>query len=134
MSTPSHKDKVEIKFNLLPYGSNVGAPNITKEDVSVFLQNSTTKYNHFVEQKFDELMTQMNNLVNSYKLNEVVYNSEIRFEPIMGDTYFLYERKNGQKFLSMITPQEWKMSYICTVRLNTDGQWVLIEGTYPNNQ
>lgn len=73
----------------------------------------------------------MEELVLSYNLNEVVYSSEIRFEPIVGDTYFLYKREGDKYFLSMIAPSEWKMNYICTIQLNTDGQWVLLSGSYP---
>ncbi len=109
----------------LEYGSSLTAPNIKKEDVSVFLQQSGTKLNHFFDQKFLEIKTDLEKLIDLYELNKLVYSSELRFEPIMGFTYHLYERQDGTKFLSMIAPTEWKMSYICTVTLNTDGQWVL---------
>jgi hypothetical protein len=49
----------------------------------------------------------------------------------VGDTYFLYKREENKYFLSMIAPTEWKMDYICTIQLNTDGQWVLLNGSYP---
>jgi hypothetical protein len=32
MSTPSHYEKAETKFSLLPYASNVGSPVIVVED------------------------------------------------------------------------------------------------------
>jgi hypothetical protein len=71
--------------------------------------------------------------VDLYKLNEEIYKSELRFEPVMGYTYHLYERKNGSKFLSMVAPSEWNMPYICSVTLNTDGQWVLQKGSSAKN-
>jgi hypothetical protein len=109
----------------LAYGTSLSAPNIRREDVSMFLQQSGTKVNHFFDQKFNEIKGELQRLMELYDLNQIIYSSEIRFEPIMGYVYHLYKRKNGTKFLSMISPSEWNMSYICTVRLNTDGQWVL---------
>lgn len=111
------------------YGTSLSAPNIKKDDISVFLQQSGVKVNHYFDQKFTEIRTELEKLVDLYELNQMVYNSELRFEPVMGFTYHLYKRKDGEKFISMIGPDEWNMSYICSVTLNTDGQWVLQNGT-----
>lgn len=127
MSTPSHIEKVDTKFNLLPYGSNVGAPSISQDDTSVFLQKQTVKFNHYIDQRYNELREELKNLVDLYKLNELIYSSKIQFEPVMGYVYHLYENSKGEKFLSLIAPNEWNMPYICSVRLNTDGQWVLLK-------
>jgi hypothetical protein len=113
----------------LEYGSSLTAPNIKKEDVSVFLQQSGTKVNHFFDQKFLEIKNELERLSQLYELNQLIYSSELRFEPVMGYTYHLYEREGGIKFLSLIGPNEWNMPYICSVTLNTDGQWVLQSGT-----
>ena len=107
------------------YGTSLSAPNIKKDDISVFLQQSGTKVNHFFDQKFAEIKNQIEDLIDLYELNQLIYHSEMRFEPIMGYTYHLYQRNDGSKFLSMVAPTEWNMPYICTVTLNTDGQWVL---------
>lgn len=121
-------DKKEgYNASLLPYGTNVGAPSIKKEDVSVFLHNSGVKVNHFFEQRFTEIREQFQSLMDLHELNQMIYSSELRFEPVMGYTYHLYERKDGKKFLSLVGPTEWNMSYICSVTLNTDGQWVLLK-------
>lgn len=109
----------------LEYGTNLTAPNIKKDDISVFLQQSGTKVNHFFDQKFTEIKNELERLVQLYELNQLIYSSELRFEPVMGYTYHLYEREGGNKFLSLVGPNEWNMPYICSVTLNTDGQWVL---------
>jgi hypothetical protein len=109
----------------LEYGTNLTAPNIKKDDISVFLQQSGTKVNHFFDQKFTEIKNELERLVQLYELNQLIYSSELRFEPVMGYTYHLYEREGGNKFLSLVSPNEWNMPYICSVTLNTDGQWVL---------
>jgi len=118
---------------MLPYGTSVSAPVIKKDDVSVFLSNSGNKLNHYLEQRFEEIRKQMEDLVDLYNLNEEIYKSELRFEPVMGYTYHLYKRNDGSKFLSMVKPTEWNMPYICSVTLNTDGQWVLQKDSSTKN-
>jgi hypothetical protein len=115
------------------YATSLSAPNIKKDDISVFLQQSGTKVNHYFDQKFTEIKNELEKLIDLYELNQIVYNSELRFEPIMGFTYHLYQRKDGNKFISMVAPNEWNMPYICSITLNTDGQWVLQKGSSPKN-
>jgi hypothetical protein len=133
MSTPSHYEKAETKFNLLPYASNVGSPVIVVEDTDHFKRKQVTKFNNFVDKRFSELKSEMEKLVDAYKLNEFIFSIELRFEPIVGETYFVYQNEKSTNFLSMIAPHECKFLYICSVKLNTEGQWVLIDGTFPKN-
>ena len=32
----------------------------------------------------------------------------MNFKPIIGKTYHLYEKKSGKKFMSLISPLEWR--------------------------
>jgi hypothetical protein len=38
---------------------------------------------------------------------EILKTAEIGFEPVMGNSYYLYERENGTHFISLIAPAEW---------------------------
>jgi hypothetical protein len=130
MSTPSHYEKAETKFNLLPYASNVGSPVIVVEDTDHFKRKQVTKFNNFVDKRFSELKSEMEKLVDAYKLNEFIFSIGLKFEPIVGETYYVYQNEKTINFLSMIAPHECKFLYICSVKLNTEGQWVLIDGTF----
>ena len=133
MSTPSHYEKAETKFSLLPYASNVGSPVIVVEDTDQFKRKQVTKFNNFVDKRFSELKSEMERLVDVYKLNEFIFSIDLRFEPIAGETYYVYQNEKTINFLSMIAPHECKFLYICSVKLNTEGQWVLIDGTFPKS-
>ena len=133
MSTPSHYEKAETKFNLLPYASNVGSPVIVVEDTDHFKRKQVTKFNNFVDKRFSELKSEMEKLVDAYKLNEFIFSIDLKFEPIVGDNYYVYQNEKTINFLSMIAPHECKFLYICSVKLNTEGQWVLIDGTFPKS-
>jgi hypothetical protein len=121
------------KFSLLPYAGHIGSPVIKVEDTSHFKQKQVTKFNNFVDKKFEELKKQIDELSELYQLNEFIFGLELRFEPLIGETYHVYQNENSKNFLSMIAPHECNFLYICSVSLNTDGQWVLQNGTFPKN-
>jgi len=133
MSTESHYEKAETKFNLLPYAGHVGSPVIVVEDTDHFKRKQVTKFNNFIDKRFSELKSEMEKLVDAYKLNEFIFNISLKFEPIVGETYYVYQNEKTINFLSMIAPHECKFLYICSVKLNTDSQWVLIDGTFPKS-
>ena len=60
--------------------------------------------------------------------NLMGHNIEIRFEPSVGKTYYLYERFDGSTFLSILSPEEWSgdrfyKKFVVSVLLNSEGQW-----------
>ena len=60
----------------------------------------------------------------NYELNRLVYNSEMRFEPVIGQLYYLYEKSDGGRWLSLVSPQytSWP-GFLCAVRLTTPYTW-----------
>jgi hypothetical protein len=127
MSTQSHIDKVELKANLLSYPSHVGAPKIDVPDLSSFKRNGTDKVNKIYDTKYKELMQDAENLYKSFIINQEVYESSYRFEPIIGQIYHLYEDIKGEKFLSLIEPNTWRQKHVYSVILNSDMVWIKIE-------
>ena len=127
MSTQSHIDKVELKANLLSYPSHVGAPKIDVPDLSSFKRNGTDKVNKIYDTKYKELMQDAENLYKSFIINQEVYESSYRFEPIIGQIYHLYEDVKGNKFLSLIEPNMWRQKHVYSVILNSDMVWIKIE-------
>ena len=89
--------------NILPYGTNVGAPAIKMEDISTWKSISVNKVNKQLSSKFNELKQEYQKLVEEYKWNDLVYKSKFNFEPVIGDTYHLYDDGKGDIFLSLIT-------------------------------
>jgi hypothetical protein len=110
--------------SILPYGTNVSAPVIKLDDIGAFKERGVNKVQKTFGAKYKELVDEYNNLVGEVKLNEMIYNSDYSFEPVIGEIYHLYVRKNGKYFLSLISPKEWNMEHITTVRLNSEHKWV----------
>jgi hypothetical protein len=110
--------------NILPYATNVGAPAIRIDDLVSWKSRGITNVNKEFQSKFDELQLQYQKLVEEFEWNELVYNSKFSFEPVMGEIYHLYRNNNGENFLSLIGPSEWRKEHIGTFKLNSDKKWI----------
>lgn len=105
MSTQSHIDKVNLSPNLMEYPHHIGAPKITPTDLSSFKTNGAYKANKILDTRYKELIRQAETLQNSFIINQEIYDSSYKFEPIVGEIYHLYEKSDGTKFLSIIEPR-----------------------------
>ena len=103
-------DNVSENPGLLPYASNVGAPAIQIENTDLWKQRGVHKVNKQFETKFLELKEEYQKLVEEYKWNDLVYQAKFAHEPIIGGTYHLYVGRDGNPFLSLISPSEWNDS------------------------
>jgi hypothetical protein len=117
-------DNVADNPSLLPYSSNVGAPVIEVENIDLWKQRGAHKVNKQLETKFLELKVEYQKLVEEYKWNDLVYNAHFSFEPVIGEIYHLYPRKNGEIFLSLISPNEWNKKSLGSFRLNSEQKWI----------
>lgn len=112
--------------SILPYGTNVGAPAIKIDDIVSWKVRGIDNVNKEFQSKFEELKLQYQNLMREYQWNELVYKAKFSFEPVVGEIYHLYSDEDGQYFLSLIGPQEWKKEHIGTFKLNSDKKWILL--------
>jgi hypothetical protein len=107
----------------LTYGSNLGAPAIKLDDVDGWKKTQAMDANkHFVA-RYEELRKEFDGMLEEVHWNDVVYQSQYSFIPIIGDTYHLYKRENGSTFLSVIDPTSWRMEYLGSFRLDSNKKW-----------
>jgi hypothetical protein len=114
---------------ILPYGTNVGAPAINIEDVGGWKRVAAGEVNKQIKTKFEELKSEYESLVEEYRWNDLIFRAEYNFMPVIGETYHLYSRENGSIFLSMISPNEWKMDYIGSFKLTSTQKWKKVKNT-----
>jgi len=128
-------DEETQKYNasILPYGTSLSAPAIKLDDVGAFKERGVNRVQKSFNAKYQELVDEYNDLLDSVKLNNIIYNSKYAFEPVIGEIYHLYERHNGDFFLSLVSPTEWNRKHITSVRLNSEHKWVLIRDTSQEN-
>ena len=123
MSTQSHIDKVNLQPKSIPYPTHVGAPKIEPSDLTAFKSHGLNKVDKVIKRRYEELIRDAETLQNSILLQQEVYESTYKFEPIIGQVYHLYEDKNGGKFLSIIEPELWSQKFLYSAVLNSDMTW-----------
>lgn len=108
---------------LKPYATSVGAPVITSHDTNAWKNRSINKVNHKVRSRYLELKAEYDKMMAEFESNKLIFQSKFSFEPIIGQVYHLYERKNGETFLSIIAPNECNFKSAGSFYLNVDQIW-----------
>ncbi|HAN38169.1 MAG TPA: DUF2452 domain-containing protein, partial [Chitinophagaceae bacterium] len=65
------------------------------------------------------------------ELSMMIYEAKLSFQPVIGQTYHLYQKRDDSYMVSLISPKEWGGSgpfkqYISSVKLLADHTWVEI--------
>ena len=110
---------------LKTYQTSISGPKIEVQDLTPFKQASLSKAHHRFDKRAEEIRLKMEDLLREFQDNELVWTSEMSFEPYMGCEVFVYQKESGQTFCSMISPREWgnKFSFIGKFRLDSDHIW-----------
>ena len=122
-----YSDEKGYQASVLSYPTNVGAPVITIDNLVSWKSRGISNVNKQFENKFNELKLQYENLIKEFECNELVYNSNFSFEPLIGEIYHLYLGNDGANFLSLISPSEWNKEHLGTFQLNSDKKWIQID-------
>lgn len=112
---------------LRSYGTSVGAPQIDLPDVSGWKSTQIHKANKHLKAKYEAIKTEYEALVTVMEYNELVTNAKFSFEPIIGETYFLYTNDEEVPFLSIIDPNSCNFEYLGSFRLTSDHLWDKID-------
>jgi hypothetical protein len=65
-------------------------------------------------------------------ISDYIYQTELRFEPLINHTYHLYRKADQKLMLSLIGPQSWgksgaTLTYLASVKLLADHTWEVLE-------
>ncbi len=107
------------------YPTEIGSQKFSPDDIQLFKLEKTSKLKHHFSSKFSEIQEQYKILIDEINLNERLYKAKHNFEPIPGKKYHLYIKEDGEEFLSIISPEEWKnkFQYVGTYEFLSDGRW-----------
>jgi hypothetical protein len=110
---------------LKSYSTSISGPKIEVQDLSPVKQSSIAKANHRFEKRAEEIVSMMESLMEEFKDNEMVWSSEMSFEPYSGCEIYLYRRESGSNFCSMVSPSEWgnRFEFVGKFRLDSDSTW-----------
>ena len=112
----------------LPYPVSTLSPKIIPNDLTSFKSRGLSQVERDLHQKLTEMREQYERTIEHFNWNKLVYEADIQFEPVMGETYHLY-RVRQKHVLSMIGPDQWAQKHLASFRLNLDRQLELIEAS-----
>jgi hypothetical protein len=139
--TKINLDLMKLKVTDIPgiieYAHTVGGFSITPSNEGQIKSHARDAMKEQTEEQlgliFEQMRTlakQVQDIQNRVYISDLIYNAEIKFTPVIGKNYYLYETDNGSRTLSLISPAEWKDklvdTFIAEVRLNADHTWKVI--------
>jgi|TARA_R110001583_G_scaffold87986_1_gene228794 hypothetical protein len=110
----------EFDAKIKPYPTSVNAPSFKPIKVD---KGDSIKANKYFESRMAEIKEEYKKLIDEYNWTSLVYESTYNFQPIVGESYYLYQNSDKNLFLSLIAPDEWNMEYLGTFKLLTNGKW-----------
>ena len=113
-------DIEKFDANTKEYPTNINAPSFAPINVD---RSDSIKADKYFSSRLNELKSEYENLVNEYKWSDIIYNALYNFQPILGESYYLYLNDDDKHFLSIIEPSEWNQTYVGTFKLLNNGKW-----------
>lgn len=135
---PIDKDKVTDKPSTLPYAHTIGGVVIRPEDIGRVKGNALSAMKEQTDAQLDQIKEQIELLAKQARkierrkdLSLVIYGADMGFKPLIGQTYFLYQKKKGGFVLSMVASDEWGRSmpyerFVAEVKLLSDHTWEIL--------
>lgn len=131
---PIDKDKVTDHPGLLPYAHQVGSAVIRPEDKGKIKGRAMSSMYEQTQAQLDQIKEQIELLAEQAQrikdrmhISNLIYDASIAFEPLVGHHYYLYEKNDGSRLLSMVAPHDWGKKkpyiYMASVRLMADHTW-----------
>lgn len=133
------RDKITTTPSTLPYAHTVGSALIKPEDKGKIKGQALAAMHEQSQMQLEKIYEQMKLLVKQAEevhsridISEQIYQAEMKFKPLVGHLYHLYEKNDGNQLLSVISPKEWGSSmpfskFIASVKLLSDHTWKIEE-------
>jgi len=129
------KTKTTDMPGLLEYAHSVGGFSIVPTKQGVIKGQALKVMEQQTQMQMDQIFDQMKLLAAQAKhlqdraeVSLQIYEASMGFKPIVGQTYFLYDKESSKNVLSPISPKEWGekipfKSFVAEVTLLADHTW-----------
>ena len=126
------------QLSVLPYASSVGSVAIKPTEEGAIkhkalqaMDEQTNMQLDQIRQQIELLARQAQELRKRKELSLMIYSAKLSFSPIIGQTYYMYEKKDGSHILSLVGPREWGSGpfkqFEAAVKLLADHTWMEVE-------
>ena len=113
-------DKKQFDAFSKEYPTSSSSPNFNLELIDKNLPHDCQKY---FKTQLEELQANYIKIQEEYHWTELIYKADYNFRPDIGSTYYLYERKGSNNFLSIIEPENWGAKHLGSFTLLSYGKW-----------
>ena len=123
------------QLSVLPYSASVAGALIRPTEEGMIKHKALTAMEEQTNMQLDQIRKQIELLAlqaqeiqKRKELSMMIYNAKLSFKPNIGQTYYLYEKNDGNHMLSLVSPKEWGnsspfKSFIGAVQLLADHTW-----------
>jgi hypothetical protein len=124
------------QFSVLPYSASVSGAVIRPNEEGMIKHKALTAMEEQTNMQLDQIKKQIELLAlqaqeiqKRKELSMMIYNAKLLFKPNIGQTYYLYEKNDGNHMLSLVSPKEWGPAgpfkkFVAAVRLLADHTWM----------
>src|SRR6478736_8778782 len=99
------------QFSVLPYSSSVSGAVIRPTEEGVIrhkaltaMEEQTNMQLEQIRKQIELLALQAQEIQKRKELSFMIYNAKLQFKPNIGQTYYLYEKKDDSHMLSLVSP------------------------------
>lgn len=128
------------QMSVLPYASSVGSVAIRpteegaiKHAALLAMDQQTDMQLDQIRQQIELLARQAQELRKRKELSLMIYDARLSFQPVIGQIYYMYEKRDGSHLLSLVSPKEWGgngpyKQFVAAVKLLADHTWMEVAG------
>lgn len=123
------------QLSVLPYSAAVSGavikPNeegMIKHKALTAMEEQTNMQLEQIRKQIELLALQAHEIQKRKELSLMIYGAKLSFKPNIGQIYYLYEKKDGDFMLSLVSPKEWGnggpfKKFVAAVKLLADHTW-----------
>lgn len=125
------------QLSVMPYSSSVSGAVIKANEEGVIRHKALTAMEEQTNMQLDQIRKQIELLAIQAQeiqmrkeLSMIIYGAKLSFVPVIGHTYFLYEKADASHILSLISPKEYGggkgpyKKFVAPVKLLADHTWM----------
>ncbi len=124
------------QMSVLPYAATVAGAVIKPTEEGMIRHKAITSMEEQTNMQLDQIRRQIELLALQAQeiqmrkeLSMLIYDAKLSFTPVIGNIYYLYEKKDSSHIVSMISPKEWGGSgpyrkFVAEVKLLADHTWI----------
>jgi len=137
---PSGEVKTNIEYyhkqlSVLPYSASVSGALVRPNEEGVIrhqalkaMEEQTNMQLTQIRQQIELLAIQAKEIQQRKELSMIIYDAKLSFNPVIGQTYYLYQKEDGSHLVSMVSPKEWGAkipfkAFVAAVKLLADHTW-----------